>query len=462
MCVCPEGYRKIGYSDDCEDIDECTTNSELCGQGRCINIEGGYQCECPIGYEISANGKDCTDRRDGFCHQKLFGGRCPRQLPEIGIALVTKADCCCTMGAAWGDECEICPTRGTLAFEKLCMETGFGVYGQDIDECQTLPNLCNNGQCINAMGSYRCICDRGFKPDSTKTACNDVNECLQRPGPCEHECQNTYGSFICSCPPGYLLNSDRTTCRDVDECSTGQHMCEHECVNTQGSYQCVCPPGFTQFGDRCLDTDECVEQPVSTPNFSINWVGRVRLMGLICRVFAHHQALARTPVGVLNVSVLEVIVWMEVGLFALTPMNAMRILRDVTRQNAEIIWGLISITSPMSEIKCGNFSFNLFTLVDADVQTDSLFILISTSARTRMSVHLETILVAMLDVKILSEVMHVHAPPATSTISSYWFAYKPPWDVLKQLVLLDVTLLVATGLAVDAQEDIRVLEILIA
>ena len=111
--------------------------------------------------------------------------------------------------------------------------------------------------------TLRCICDRGFKPDASRTRCNDVDECLQRPGPCEHECTNSFGSFSCSCPKGYVLNADGRTCRDVDECATGQNMCEHECVNTQGSYECMCPPGFTQFGDRCLDTDECVEQPVS-------------------------------------------------------------------------------------------------------------------------------------------------------------------------------------------------------
>ena len=31
MCVCPEGFRKLGASDECQDIDECATggNGEL-------------------------------------------------------------------------------------------------------------------------------------------------------------------------------------------------------------------------------------------------------------------------------------------------------------------------------------------------------------------------------------------------------------------------------------------------
>ncbi len=75
---------------------------------------------------------------------------------------------------------------------------------------------------------------------------------------------NTEGSFVCTCPDGHVLNADGRTCRDVDECSEGGlHRCEHECVNTLGSYQCACPAGFHRMGDRCVDADECVEQPVS-------------------------------------------------------------------------------------------------------------------------------------------------------------------------------------------------------
>ena len=80
---------------------------------------------------------------------------------------VTKAECCCALGAAWGSaeqsgssfgmstKCEICPARGSQDFDQLCLESGFGPEGQDIDECKTLPGLCENGQCVNTLGSYR-------------------------------------------------------------------------------------------------------------------------------------------------------------------------------------------------------------------------------------------------------------------------------------------------------------------
>ena len=42
-CVCPTGFRKIGSSgsDECEDIDECFHNPDICGEGgECRNTQG--------------------------------------------------------------------------------------------------------------------------------------------------------------------------------------------------------------------------------------------------------------------------------------------------------------------------------------------------------------------------------------------------------------------------------------
>ena len=34
----------------------------------------------------------------------------------------------------------------------------------DIDECEEYESMCENGECINTDGAYRCECQKGFKP----------------------------------------------------------------------------------------------------------------------------------------------------------------------------------------------------------------------------------------------------------------------------------------------------------
>lgn len=49
----------------------------------------------------------------------------------------------------------------------------------DVDECADNVNLCENGQCLNAPGGYRCECEMGFNPTEDSKACQ--GEC---PEPC--------------------------------------------------------------------------------------------------------------------------------------------------------------------------------------------------------------------------------------------------------------------------------------
>lgn len=40
------------------DIDECDNNYDECSD-ICINVPGGYNCDCNNGYYLMSNGKDC-------------------------------------------------------------------------------------------------------------------------------------------------------------------------------------------------------------------------------------------------------------------------------------------------------------------------------------------------------------------------------------------------------------------
>ena len=60
----------------------------------------------------------------------------------------------------------------------------------DINECKVMPQACKFGRCVNTMGSYRCICDNGYKTGPGGTTCVDVDECGLDPRPCEFTCHN--------------------------------------------------------------------------------------------------------------------------------------------------------------------------------------------------------------------------------------------------------------------------------
>ena len=44
-------------------IDECALHSDLCPNGRCVDTEEGYHCDCLPGYEMTADGK-CRDKNE--------------------------------------------------------------------------------------------------------------------------------------------------------------------------------------------------------------------------------------------------------------------------------------------------------------------------------------------------------------------------------------------------------------
>jgi hypothetical protein len=128
----------------------------------------------------------------------------------------------------------------------------------DVDECSGAMNGCAaEAMCINAAGSFSCICRDGFDGDGT--SCVDVDECASDLAGCHGDatCTNTPGAFTCSCKPGYV--GDGSDCTDVDECAAGGASCDPNatCSNTPGGFACACRSGFQGDGATCTDVDEC-------------------------------------------------------------------------------------------------------------------------------------------------------------------------------------------------------------
>ncbi|XP_039615423.1 fibrillin-2 isoform X1 [Polypterus senegalus] len=260
LCVCPPGMINSPDGERCQDENECYTKPGVCENGHCLNTHGSYACDCNEGFKLAATGTNCIDHRQGFCFTEVLHTMC--QMSFSSRNLSTKSECCCSGGKGWGNQCELCPLLGTGHYKKLCPHgPGYSIGDKDINECKVMSNLCKNGQCINTIGSFRCLCQLGYVMDLTGTTCVDMNECLQSPKPCSFICKNIEGSYLCSCPHGYILQDDGKTCRDLDECQTKQHNCQFLCVNTIGGFTCKCPSGFTQHHTACIDNNECASQP---------------------------------------------------------------------------------------------------------------------------------------------------------------------------------------------------------
>ena len=189
MCTCKAGYRLDDSHMMCEDVDECGETPDLCRPGVCVNLEGGYACECPPDYMLAPDGKECIDMRKEYCYMKYRNGTClaPMSRPQ------TRMVCCCSMGAAWGLDCQACPAEGEPAHRALC---GLGGPGSmidpltgsqhEIDECELMPGTCQHGTCMNTIGSFRCECDRGYEFDE------DSHQCIDKAGPVRRYCAIEY------------------------------------------------------------------------------------------------------------------------------------------------------------------------------------------------------------------------------------------------------------------------------
>jgi len=117
-------------------------------------------------------GTGCVDRRTGSCYSDFNVTRtghkiCGSPLGEEG----PRSACCCSVGVAWGPDCEKCPEPGTAEFDLVC-PGGIGfqpnpktVILEDINECNELNKMCKNGRCSNTFGSYMCTCDSGYTLD---------------------------------------------------------------------------------------------------------------------------------------------------------------------------------------------------------------------------------------------------------------------------------------------------------
>ena len=128
-------------------------------------------------------------------------------------------------------------------------------------------NSCEQ-QCFNLENDQYCFCDRGFKLNSDKLTCSDINECSYENGDCQHYCMNIIGSYLCACEVGYARGADGQSCFDIDECEENLDNCEQLCFNKIGGYACGCEDGYLSIGNNTNCIPELF-QPISVDTLTL-------------------------------------------------------------------------------------------------------------------------------------------------------------------------------------------------
>uniref|UniRef100_A0A8D2MZ83 FBN2 protein n=1 Tax=Zonotrichia albicollis TaxID=44394 RepID=A0A8D2MZ83_ZONAL len=227
--LCPYGHGTIpGIDDTREDVNECLESPGICSNGHCINTDGSFRCECPMGYNLDFTGVHCTDTDECSIGNPCGNGTCSN--------VVGSFECSCHEG----------------------FEPGPMMNCEDINECAQNPLLCAF-RCINTYGFYECTCPVGYELREDQKMCKDLDECAEGLHDCESRgmiCKNLIGTFVCICPPGMTQRPDGEGCTDENECRSKPGVCENgRCVNIVGSYRCECNEGFlsSPSGIECLD-----------------------------------------------------------------------------------------------------------------------------------------------------------------------------------------------------------------
>ncbi|KAM4620829.1 latent-transforming growth factor beta-binding protein 3 isoform 2-T3 [Polymixia lowei] len=300
--TCPQGYKRYN-STHCQDINECSMQG-VCQNGDCLNTLGSFKCSCKAGLVLDRNRCVESPAEQAQCFRMVSDvGRCEHALPTQ----LTQEMCCCTVGKAWGSNCERCPQVGTVAFSKIC-PAGKGYLLQNVRETvafapriylqekgirkpdktqqeetklperppetttamQQAPVSTNSPRVPVAKPTPPPIIrmTQGYDPFETQTKVSQTDECRLTRNICGHgECQNSPSGYTCHCHPGYRLHSQRNICVDDDECES--EPCGHGrgiCINTDGAYQCHCRPGYKHMvhhgRHKCVDVNECSKQDI--------------------------------------------------------------------------------------------------------------------------------------------------------------------------------------------------------
>jgi hypothetical protein len=295
-CFCPSGMKLENDGKTCVNVDECASDdTNKCTDGSTCNdnvitlstylVRRAYTCECPKGSKVDDTSFGCTGCRD--LDKYSYGVECGQEcLCKVRGECDAVDGCKCPSGYKLPtcnediNECvenaTICDSkpnsfcRNTVGSYECVCDKGFEQIGdkcQNIDECQrSTANDCDkNAECTdltptkdNPDDLFKCKCKLNYEGDGKSCSTVQLDECVLTP-PCDKNalCVDTPASYTCTCNEGYVGNGK--SCADEQECERDVKPCHVHatCTNTIGSYECDCKNGFQGDGLTCEDLNEC-------------------------------------------------------------------------------------------------------------------------------------------------------------------------------------------------------------
>ncbi|XP_006764390.1 PREDICTED: adhesion G protein-coupled receptor E1 [Myotis davidii] len=199
-CHCQDGF--IFNNSLCEDVDECADPRACPEHATCHNSFGSYSCVCNSGFE-SSSGNRSFHGPGGMCEDV---DECSRNSTLCGPNTV-----CTNIPGDYSCSC----LPGFISPEFWTPKQPEAFKCTDIDECLDMCPF--NATCTNTLGSYFCTCHPGFAPSNGRlnfteqeVECGDIDECVQDPSPCgpNSVCTNALGSYSCGCIVGFRPNPE--------------------------------------------------------------------------------------------------------------------------------------------------------------------------------------------------------------------------------------------------------------
>ncbi|XP_033503730.1 thrombomodulin-like [Epinephelus lanceolatus] len=202
-CLCPAGTTLHPNNFACTrgpcEENPCTGEDE-----ECQITEGGFSCRC----------KDGFVKEDGVC---------------VNVSICVKCE-------------HMKCNKSNGVYECGCRE-GFRVSPHNPTKCEVIcterdcPGLCIQSHPDN----YQCFCPDGYIQDivGTKPLCTDINECES--DSCDFKCENIFGSYRCLCDEGFKLDHDGHKCIPMEEEEEDGSGFTHSDPTPASAYPAVVP-----------------------------------------------------------------------------------------------------------------------------------------------------------------------------------------------------------------------------